>query len=114
MGRKRYFSDMTKPTLIVDASDWLTALDAIEGLLRALRPLGDHGSSIDAFVDSMIYGGMLETEPPYELAVKNLKAPLAVEFIDALSEALTEARAWRRANYGDEVDVSIRRSADVA
>lgn len=105
---------MTKCTLIVDGSDWLTAIDAIEGLLRALRPLGDHGSSIDAFIDSMIYGGMLETEPPYEVVVENLIAPLAVEFIDELSGALTEARAWRRANYRDEVDVSIRRSAKVS
>jgi len=114
IGRKHYLSDMTKPTLIVDGSDWLTAIDAVEGLLRALRPLGDHGSSIDAFIDSMIYGGMLEAEPPYEVVVENLRAPLAVEFIDELSGALTEARAWRRANYGDEVDVSIRRSAKVA
>ncbi|MBU2134803.1 MAG: hypothetical protein KKA45_01265 [Alphaproteobacteria bacterium] len=97
------------PSIIVDATGWRTAIDAIDGLLDALRPLDRHGSSIDAFIDSMIYGGMLEVEPPYEVVVENLEAPDAISFVDRLSVALTEARAWRLANRGVEVNVSIRR-----
>jgi hypothetical protein len=97
------------PTITVDGASWRTAVDAIDGLLKALRPFGMHGNSIDAFIDSMIYGGMLEVEPPYEVVVENVESPDARSFVDDLSVALVEARAWRRANYGDEVEVSVRR-----
>lgn len=91
----------------VDGATWRTDIDAIDGLLAALKPLGVHGSGIDAFIDSMIYGGMLEAEPPYQVNVRNLTAPEPRAFIQELSAALAEARDWRKVHYGDDVQVAI-------
>jgi hypothetical protein len=91
----------------IDGSSWKTTRDAVEGLLSALKPIGGHGSSIDAFIDSMIYGGMLETEPPYEVVVRGISSPQAITFVSDLASALVEARKWRRANYGDDVQVVV-------
>jgi len=98
----------TTPRMIeVDAGRWRTAVDAVAGLKLALGAVDGHGDGIDAFIDSMIYGGMLEAETPYEVVVRGLAHNKARTFIEDLSQALGEVREWRRANYGDDVRVSV-------
>lgn len=97
----------TCPIIEVDAARWRTAVDAVFGLREALGAVDGHGGGIDAFIDSMIYGGMLEAEPPYDVVVRGLEPSEAREFIEELSRALSEARDWRKAHYGDDVKVGI-------
>ncbi len=97
------------PIITINGTSWRTANDAIDGLLQALRPLDGHGRNINAFIDSMMYGGMLEIEPPYEIVVQNVGGPDAALFIDDLSAALLKAGAGPRAAYREEFDVSVRR-----
>jgi hypothetical protein len=92
----------------IDGREWERAADACIGLLTALRPRGAHGASIDAFVDSMIYGGLLCVEPPYEVVIRNIQSPEAAVFLRDLSVALAYARQERKANRGDDVDVRLR------
>ena len=93
--------------IVLNGADWKTCLDFYDALLAALGPLGGHGHSVDAFIDSMIYGGMLEAEPPYEVCVRSVGDPGVRADVLELSRYIAEARAWRRANYGDDVDVAI-------
>ena len=97
---------MTK-RIEIDGNKWRHVGDAIIGLRVALGAIPSHGNSIDAFIDSMVYGGMLEVDPPYLIIVSNVQSPDAAKFIKELSQELVEARAWRKEHYGDDVDVSV-------
>jgi hypothetical protein len=99
-------------TIILDGSGWKTVLEFYSALLSALGPLGGHGSSVDAFIDSMIYGGMLKTDPPYEVIVRNVSSSEVRRGVEELSDALAEARSWRRKHYGDDVEVALRLAPD--
>jgi hypothetical protein len=49
----------------LDARNWATAVDFHNALKAALGSCSGHGSSPDAWVDSMIHGGMNAAEAPY-------------------------------------------------
>ncbi|HRJ65512.1 MAG TPA: barstar family protein [Alphaproteobacteria bacterium] len=57
----------------IDAQDWKTLEDYASALRAALRSPAWHGSSIDAFIDSMVYGDINEINSPYKIIVKNTK-----------------------------------------
>jgi hypothetical protein len=99
-------------TIILDGSQWRTVIDFYNALRSALGAIDGHGSSVDAFIDSMIYGGMLKTEPPYEVLVQSVVSPEVLRDVEALSRALAEARTWRRENRGDDVEVALRLARD--
>jgi RNAse (barnase) inhibitor barstar len=95
-------------TIVLDGSHWTNMVEFSNDLVKALKPLGGHGSSVDAFIDSMIYGGMLEIEPPYQVVIQNVVCPEVRRGIQELSSALAEARKERQQNYGVDVEVSLQ------
>ena len=93
----------------LDGKNWQTILDFDNALLRALGAPGQHGASIDAMIDSMIWGEVNDVEPPYTIRLVNTAGlPKEIrEYIKALREALVEARANRRAQEGHDADVNF-------
>jgi hypothetical protein len=51
----------------LDAAEWKKPLDFYDALLLALKAPPWHGRGIDALIDSMVYGGINEIEPPYRI-----------------------------------------------
>lgn len=52
------------------ADDWKEPLDIYESLLHALGAPRWHGRNINALIDSMVYGGINEIDPPYMIIVR--------------------------------------------
>lgn len=75
-------------TIALDARHWLSLLDFYDELLSALGAPEWHGRSIDALIDSIIFGGINEVEPPYRVIVGGLDQS-AKEAFDELREAFT-------------------------
>jgi hypothetical protein len=55
----------------IDASGWETALDFYEAILAAIGAPRWHGRNVNALIDSMIYGGISELEPPFTVRITN-------------------------------------------
>lgn len=95
-------------TIEIDAGP-CTSVKAFCTLLKAeIRALPGHGDSIEAFVDSMVWGTMSELAPPYLIRVRGLSGGPIAAFIRDLSEALGQARLDHRARRGEDVEVVIR------
>ena len=79
----------------LDATNWRSILDFYAALLTALRAPEWHGSSVDALVNSMIWGGINEIEPPYTVRVFGIsKVSQDIrEEIEAVKQALIRAHA---------------------
>jgi RNAse (barnase) inhibitor barstar len=99
-------------TIVLDGSCWSSRIDFYNALLSALGASDAHGSGVDALIDSMVYGGMLEAEPPYEVLVQNVAPPEVRRDVEELSRVLAEARGWRKENRGDDVEVAVRLLSD--
>jgi len=104
-------SDSNLPCKLIqlDASNWKTVLDFYEALLAALGSPHWHGRSIDALIDSMIWGGINEVDPPYKVVVvgyENLPASILKEVRDA-SQCLAEGREDFKARRNGDVNVSL-------
>lgn len=96
-------------TITIDGEGWETGLDFYRDLLLALgSSLAWHGASIDAFIDSMVYGGMLPIEPPYEVVVENLGSEEVRKDVQDLADALSEAQQWRLKHEGSASEVRLR------
>jgi RNAse (barnase) inhibitor barstar len=93
----------------LDAAEWKTLLDFYNALLQALGAPKGHGCSIDALLDSMVWGGMNSVEPPYTIRIRNTRglAPDIREAIDLLALYIPEDRAAYRAREGEDVDVNV-------
>ena len=57
----------------LDAREWRTDLDFYEALLAALGAPRWHGRNINALIDSMIYGGINEIDPPYKIVISGTR-----------------------------------------
>ena len=77
-------------------------------LQEAILALPGHGSSIEAFVDSMVFGTMSELSPPYRIVVLGDLRPEVRAFAADLSNAIGQARVERRRRRGDDVEVSLK------
>ena len=97
----------------LDASGWETISDYCKALRRAIQAPEGHGCSIDAFLDSMIWGGMSTISPPYTVRVRNLaKAPTPiVDEVKLLKRSLEEARTERLEQRGQDVNVQLEISS---
>jgi hypothetical protein len=94
----------------LDATDWRSFQDFDEALKAALGSCEGHGNSVNAWIDSIIYGGMNAVEAPYVVRItgtKNCDATLK-EKLATFSEAIIGARAWKLKHYGTDVEVSFR------
>lgn len=99
-----------KRVIELDASRWQNVLDYSSALKVALGSCHGHGDSPDAWVDSMIYGGMNAIEPPYVIRIigtSGCPQKLKDEFA-LLDRVIREARAWRVEHYGDDRDVTFQ------
>ncbi|WP_342726240.1 barstar family protein [Bradyrhizobium sp. B097] len=94
----------------LDAKGWQSFQDFSNALKAALGSCDGHGNSIDAWIDSIIYGGMNEVEAPYVVWITGTArcdVTLKEELV-TFSEAISEARAWKLKHHGIDVDVSFR------
>jgi ferredoxin len=93
----------------LDAGEWKTPLDFLQSLAVALGSPEWHGMSPDAFVDSMIWGGINSVEPPYTVQIKNITcAPNDVaDFVSVMISAIGEARQERFRRRGDNIEINI-------
>ena len=81
----------------MDASAWKTLHDFMQALRAAIGAPKEHGWNINAFIDSIVYGGINNLEPPYTVRItKTNGVPSDVAgAIRAFSSALREHREWR-------------------
>ena len=93
----------------LDARGWKMPLDFLQSLARALGSREGHGMSVDAFVDSMIWGGMNSVEPPYAIHITNIGgAPKEVaDDVVRMICAIEEGRRERFRQRSENIEVSI-------
>ena len=77
-------------------------------LQDAIQAIPGHGSSIEAFVDSMVFGTMSDLSPPYTIVVTGDLKPEVRAFVADLSNAIGQARLERRTRRGDDVEVIVK------
>ena len=96
-------------TINLKASAWSGILDFYEELLEALDAPFWHGRSIDALIDSMVWGGVSGVEPPYIVRIIGLhEAPQEIQHeIQLIKECIDEARLEFHKIKGHHVDVQI-------
>jgi hypothetical protein len=92
----------------IDASRCWNRKEFARLLQDAIQALPGHGSSIEAFVDSMVFGTMSELAPPYRIVVLGDLRPEVQAFAADLSNAIGQARLERRTRRGDDVEVSLK------
>jgi RNAse (barnase) inhibitor barstar len=95
----------------LDASGWVTALDFIRALQKALNAPEWCGSNVDALNELMIWGlGAGELPPPYTVQISEVaKAPRDVqEHIALIANYVQKARKEKMARDGDDTEVSIQ------
>ena len=93
----------------LDGGGWKNPLDFLQSLADAIGSPEWHGMSPDAFVDSMIWGGINSVEPPYTVQIKNIaNAPTKVaDFVSLMASVIKEGRQERFRQRGDNIEVSI-------
>lgn len=94
----------------LDAAEWKSILDFYDALLPKLGAPPWHGQSLDALIDSVIWGDINTLKPPFTIRVRHLAAaPKAVrDAVDLTMHALAEARAEFRARNGGDVNVELQ------
>ena len=92
----------------LDAKGWKSQLDFIPSLTRALGSCEGDGMSPDAFMDSMIWGGMNSAAPLYNVQISNLSAaPKEVaDYVSSMISAIREGRQRFQRN-GEDIQLSI-------
>ncbi len=92
----------------LDASDWQTRSDFYDALRIVLGVPDWHGSSIDAFVDTMIYGDFNDLKPPYTLIIGGWKqAPLVVQHEIRLFVSVLIKHGAKGRSPHDPIDLTI-------
>ncbi|MFN3523024.1 MAG: hypothetical protein ACK4YQ_12315 [Phenylobacterium sp.] len=93
----------------LDATQWRTVGDFYDDLLRALGACVHHRRSPDALIESMIWGGGVDVEPPYVVSVTGLEAASAAvaAYVRDVAQVISDARSWRRDRTGIDIDVSV-------
>ena len=93
----------------LDATNWVTVGDFYSAVLAALGAPDWHGVSVDALIDSMVWGEINAVEPPYIvriLGAKVLSAELRTE-IETARRAIADACGEFRNRRGHDVVVSL-------
>ena len=93
----------------LDAANWRNVIDYHNALKDALGSPARHGSNVNAWVDSMIYGRINRIEPPYLIRVTGTSRcpPELRQEIDLLADIIRDAREWKKQHYGVDTDVSF-------
>lgn len=91
----------------LDADGWVTATDVANALKKAIGAPEWHGSSVDAFVDSMVYHDDINAlKAPYTIGILGVDRaePEAQNKIRLLARFINEHGASDR---GTELEVTI-------
>jgi RNAse (barnase) inhibitor barstar len=93
----------------LSATNWKSTLDFYDALLAALGAPRGHGKSVDALIDSMVWGGMNKVEPPYTIRIfDTARLPTdARDHIEALKRALPDACAEFQKQEGRDVVIRL-------
>jgi hypothetical protein len=96
-------------TIELDASGWKTPIDFLSALRAAIGAPEEHGWNPDAFIDSMVWGGMNSVQPPYTIQIVGAAyVPKEVtEYIFLISSAIKRGREDHCRRRGSDVDVSL-------
>lgn len=95
---------------LLDAKGWKSTLDFYDALFVVIGAPKWHGCSPDALVDSMIWGGINDSEPPITILIERLSdAPKEVrEHVQLVADDLRSARkGWREAHNGADIEVAM-------
>src|SRR5262245_10792920 len=106
---RQAMSNRHTPMQIVelDAAGWLTALAFINALKKAIGPPKWHGSSPDAFLDSMIYHDDINTlKSPYTIRIIGVRKakPEVQDAIHQMAALIDEVGASDR---GGDLEVTM-------
>lgn len=93
----------------LDASTWRSAQDFYNAVLPELGAPKQHGTNINALVESMVWGGINKLDPPYKIEIMNTGSlPTCVmDEIRAIADFTIESRAEFLARKGRDVQVSF-------
>ena len=93
----------------LDGKNWQSVLDFYDALLTALGSPDWHGASIDAMINSMIWGEINEVEPPYTIRLVNTRRlPKEIrDEIELLKQELEKARLDHRDREGHDVQANF-------
>jgi hypothetical protein len=93
----------------LNAEGWRDVLDYYAALKAALGSPHWHGSSPDAWIDSIIYGQINKIEAPYVIRITGTATclPSLMDEILLLRDCIREAREEKLQNYGVDVDASF-------
>lgn len=100
---------MDRNIIEIDTSEWRHVIDFYKDVLKNIRAPDWHGKSINALVDSMIYGGINEIESPYTIRFRGVD-DLPADIIDELRVAkntIDAARLDQRNTTGLDADVEF-------
>lgn len=100
---------VTMRIIELDASGLRDVLDFTRALCALLGSPGWHGQSIDAFIDSMVWGGIDKAEPPYMVRIVNTAGLTAEtrDWIETLRVELIDSCAEYKEREGEEISVGI-------
>lgn len=93
----------------LDAQNWQSFHDYLDAMKTALGSPEWHGNNVDAFLDSMVWGGINMVEPPYTVRIKNttgLRIDI-LEEIEILKKCIEKHRAESVTRRGYDVEVNI-------
>ncbi len=96
-------------TIELDAGNWRTVHEFYDALLAELGAPAWHGRSIDALIDSMVWGGINSLAPPYRVLVSGVESiPREIRNeVELASRALNEAGLERQRRQAQKADVTF-------
>ncbi len=93
--------------LELDAKTWKTYSDYTDALCAALGSPEWHGTNVDAFIDSMVYGSINKVDPPYTIRIINTKELPSGILDDILYLQKCLPRVGALSNNGADIIIEI-------
>ena len=105
---------MENKVINISAKSWKTALDFCEDLLKGVSAPDWHGKSIDALIDSIVYGGINGIEPPYVVRITDTdQLPTSImEHVRLVKREIAKARIENKITTGVDVGVEFEIAND--
>ena len=96
-------------TIELDARNWRTVHDFYDALFAEIGAPAWHGHSINALIDSMIWGGINSLKPPYTVLVSGMElTPREVrDEVELAKQDLDEAALEFQRRRGQRADVKF-------
>lgn len=93
----------------LQAGAWRSILDFYRALLAALQAPSWHGESLDAVIDSVVWGGINGLQPPYTIRITGGASltPDIREEIELLARHIAEHREDHRRWHSRDVEVAL-------